>query len=353
VDESTCEFLAGYRFSGDVDGYPEGEAYFEGSPVLVVEGSFAEAVLLETLVLSTLNHDSAVGAAAARIVCAAGDRPCIEMGGRRTHELAAVAAARAAYVAGFVSTSNLAAGQRWGIPTTGTSAHAFTLVHQSESEAFAAQVRALGTDTTLLVDTYDVEQGIRTAIDVAGPGLGAIRLDSGDLIEQALAARKLLDELGATKTRIIVTSDLDEHAIAALAAAPVDGYGVGTSVVMGGGSPTAGLVYKLVARERDGHLEAVAKKSAGKAGRGGRKVAARRIESGVAVAEVVYVDQPLAERADERPLSVPLMRGGSVVHHEDAQDARSRWRAVRAELPAQAMQLSAGEASIPTVLAQG
>src|SRR6185312_16208615 len=121
----------------------------------------------------------------------------------------------------------LEAGRRYGIPTTGTSAHAFTLLHDDEKAAFQAQVEALGVGTTLLVDTYSVEQGIRTAIEVAGPDLGAIRLDSGDLTVQAERARKLLDELGATSTKIIVTSDLDEHAIAALAAAPVNGYGVG------------------------------------------------------------------------------------------------------------------------------
>jgi nicotinate phosphoribosyltransferase len=180
---------------------------------------------------------------------AAGDRPCLEMGTRRTHEEAAVAAARAAYVAGFAGTSNLAAGARHGIPTIGTAAHAFTLVHDDERAAFEAQVAALGAGTTLLVDTYDVTQGVRTAVEVAGPGLGAVRLDSGDLLEQAHAVRAQLDALGATGTRIVVTSDLDEYAIAALAAAPVDSYGVGTSLVTGSGAPTAGMVYKLVARE--------------------------------------------------------------------------------------------------------
>src|SRR5512144_93255 len=217
VDERTCEWLAGYRFTGDVDGYPEGEAYFPGSPVLVVEGSFAETVLLETLALSILNHDSAVASAAARMTCAAGDRPCIEMGSRRTHEEAAVASARAAYVAGFAATSNLEAGRRYGIPTAGTAAHAFVLLHDDERGAFRAQLDALGRGTTLLVDTYDVEAAVRTAVELAGPSLGAVRLDSGDLVVLAREVRAQLDALGADKTRIIVTSDLDEHAIAALA----------------------------------------------------------------------------------------------------------------------------------------
>ncbi|HLR95043.1 MAG TPA: nicotinate phosphoribosyltransferase, partial [Jiangellaceae bacterium] len=233
VDPATCEWLADFRFSGNIWAYPEGECYFPGSPIVVVESTFAEAVLLETLTLSILNHDSAVAAAASRMVVAAADRPCIEMGSRRTHEDAAVAAARAAYIAGFASTSNLEAGRRYGVPTQGTSAHAFTLVHDDEETAFRAQVAALGPDTTLLVDTYDVPSGVRTAVEAAGERLGSVRLDSGDLLTQAHEVRAQLDQLGARNTKIVVTSDLDEHAIAALAAAPVDGYGVGTSLVTG------------------------------------------------------------------------------------------------------------------------
>ena len=233
LDPRTLDWLARYRFRGDIDGYAEGELYFPGSPVLTVTGSFAEAVMLETLVCSVLNHDSAVASAAARMATAAGDRPLVEMGSRRTHEEAAVAAARAAYLGGFSATSNLAAGQRYGIPTTGTAAHAFSLLHDSEVDAFAAQVAALGTDTTLLVDTFDITQGIATAIEVAGPGLRAVRIDSGDLGVLARQARDQLDRLGAPDVQIVVSGDLDEYSIAALRAEPVDSYGVGTSVVTG------------------------------------------------------------------------------------------------------------------------
>jgi nicotinate phosphoribosyltransferase len=250
TDERLLEFLAGFRFSGDIDGYAEGDLYFPCSPVLTVRAPFAEGVLLETLALSVLNHDSAIASAAARMIAAACERPCIEMGSRRTHEEAAVAAARAAYMVGFATSSNLEAGRRYGVPTAGTSAHAFTLLHDDEVSAFRAQVATLGPGTTLLVDTYDVDQGIRNAVEVAGTELGGIRLDSGDLPTLAAHARELLDSLGATATRIIVTSDLDEYAISGMTAAPVDGYGVGTSLVTGSGAPTVGMVYKLV--ERDG-----------------------------------------------------------------------------------------------------
>jgi nicotinate phosphoribosyltransferase len=347
VDRETCSWLSGYRFSGSIDGYAEGETYFPHSPVLVVDGTFAECTVLETLVLSVLNHDTAVATAAARMVCAAGDRPCIEMGSRRTHEEAAVASARAAYVAGFASTSNLAAGSRWGIPTTGTAAHSFTLVHADERQAFAAQVEALGADTTLLVDTYDVEAGIRTAVEVAGPTLGAIRLDSGDLPSQARMARALLDDLGATKTRIVVTSDLDESSIASLAAAPVDAYGVGTSLVTGGGVPTAGFVYKLVARgDDDDRLVAVAKKSVGKGSTGGRKWATRSYTCGVADGERVYVDHVPAVHDDERPLMTAYVRNGEVLEVPSLAEAREHCRRSRTELPEEAMKLSAGDPAL-------
>ncbi|TFV64539.1 nicotinate phosphoribosyltransferase [Geodermatophilus sp. DF01-2] len=351
TDRRLLDWLAGFSFSGDVDGYAEGELFFPGSPVLTVRAPFAEAVLLETLVLSVLNHDSAIASAAARMVSAARGRPCIEMGSRRTHEEAAVAAARAAYLAGFAATSNLEAGRRYGLPTTGTSAHAFTLLHDDEAAAFRAQVAALGIGTTLLVDTYDVDEGIRTAVEVAGPELGAIRLDSGDLPTLATHARQLLDELGATGTKIIVTSDLDEFAISGLMAAPVDGYGVGTSLVTGSGAPTAGMVYKLV--ERDG--VPVAKRSEGKNSVGGRKHAVRRHDgSGTATAEVVS-SAPIDPGNGDRRLVVELVRGGEpctpAAPRAALAAARAHHARAREAMPAEAFALSRGDCAIETVTA--
>ncbi|MFI6580142.1 nicotinate phosphoribosyltransferase [Embleya sp. NPDC050493] len=355
VGPATLDWLAGYRFTGNIWGYAEGECWFPGSPLIVVEGSFAEAVVLETLILSILNHDAAVAAAASRMTSAAAGRPCIEMGSRRTHEEAAVAAARAAYICGFASTSNLRAGQRYGIPTRGTSAHAFTLLHDDEREAFTAQVAALGADTTLLVDTYDVATAVRTAVEVAGHELGAVRLDSGDLLLLAHRVRAQLDELGAVKTRIVVTSDLDEYAIASLRAAPVDAYGVGTQLVTGSGQPTASLVYKLVARamsdEPDAPLVPVAKKSPGKPSHGGRKSAVRRYDAdGVAEAEVLRPFRADAEPVPgERELLVPLVVDGEIVGREPLSAARTRHARSREELPLSATQLSRGEPVLPTI----
>ena len=355
VNEETREWLASYRFSGDVWGYGEGDAYFPYSPLLIVEATFAEATVLETLLLSIYNHDSAIASAASRMTMAAGDRPCIEMGSRRTHEAAAVASARAAYVAGFASTSNLAARQRYGVPSAGTSAHSFTLLHDSEADAFQAQVTSLGEGTTLLVDTYDVSEAVRAGVEIAGPELGAVRLDSGDLGVMAHRVRKQLDDLGATKTRIVVTSDLDEYAIAALAAAPVDGYGVGTQLVTGSGHPTCGFVYKLVAREGDdGVMVSVAKKSVDKISIGGRKFALRRLdEDGVAETEVIGIGTPPENDGNDRPLLVELVRDGEVVGREPLHDARARHASARAELPWSVQQMSKGEPVIPTIHLEG
>ncbi len=361
VDDATLAYLEGYRFGGSIAGYAEGEVFFPSSPVMVVEGTFAEAVLLETLVLSILNFDSAVASAASRMTSAALERPCLEMGSRRAHEEAAVAAARAAVVAGFAGTSNLEAGRRYGLPTIGTAAHAFTLLHDDEKEAFTAQVAAQGVGTTLLVDTYDVRRGVENALAAAGPELGAVRLDSGDLGVLAHEVRAQLDEAGARATKIVVTSDLDEYAIAALAVAPVDSYGVGTSVVTGSGAPTCGMVYKLVAREgADGALAPVAKAARGKVSVGGRKSAARRRDGdGRAVEEVLVTGADADVRGwaptdpSLRPLLVPLATDGVVdprwVGADGVRVAAERHRASRDELPRGARRLSADEAAVPTV----
>jgi nicotinate phosphoribosyltransferase len=311
-------------------------------------------VVLETLLLSIYNHDSAIASAASRMTAMAGDRPCIEMGSRRTHELAAVAAARAAYIAGFDSTSNLEAGRRYGVPTRGTAAHSFTLLHTSEREAFAAQIAEMGTETTLLVDTYDVFEAIKTGVELTNGQLGAVRLDSGDLGLLAAQVRELLDSLGASRTKIIVTSDLDEFTLAALAGAPVDGYGVGTALVTGSGHPTSEFVYKLVARtesdEQAAPMVAVAKKSINKISVGGRKYALRRLsEQGTAEAEIIGIGAAPSGDSNDRPLLVQLVDGGKIIGEESLDTSRERHRLARAELPLEALKMSRGEPVIDTI----
>ncbi|PWU44223.1 nicotinate phosphoribosyltransferase [Micromonospora globispora] len=347
VDDRAAEWLTNYRFTGDIDGYAEGELFFPGSPILTVSGSFAECVVLETLVLSVLNHDCAVAAAAARMVTAARGRALIEMGSRRAHEEAAVAAARAAYLAGFRFTSNLAAGQRYGIPTAGTAAHAFTLLHDDERTAFASQVATLGKETTLLVDTYDISQGIRNAIEVAGPELRAIRIDSGDLTVIAQQSRELLDSLGATETKIIVSGDLDEYSIATLAAEPVDMYGAGTAVVTGSGAPTAGLVYKLV--EVEGRP--VVKRSEHKATIGGRKVAVRRHKPTGTATEEVIVPQGVPDRQpNDRLLQRSFVVDGEPVALPTLDESREHLRQCLISIPWEGLKLSGGDPAVPVTV---
>jgi nicotinate phosphoribosyltransferase len=354
LDADTLGYLRDFRFGGDIDGYAEGELYFPGSPVLSVRGSFAECVVIETLALSIFNHDSAIASAAARMVSAAGERPLMDMGTRRTHERAAVAAARAAYIAGFAATSNLEAQRQYGIPTEGTAAHAFTMLYTQpggpdELAAFRAQVDALGTDTTLLVDTYDVTTGVANAVAAGGATLGAVRIDSGELGVLARQVREQLDGLGATQTRIVVSGDLDEFSIAALRADPVDSYGVGTSLVTGSGAPAAGMVYKLV--DVDGMP--VQKRSSRKESVGGRKEAVRLSRpTGTITEEVVHPAGRAGGPTEPcRVLTTPLVRGGQVV----AETGNAALLAARQlvasglrSLPWEGLSLAHGDPAIPT-----
>jgi nicotinate phosphoribosyltransferase len=351
LSDDTLEWLADFRFRGDLTGYHDGELFFPYSPIVTVDGTFGEALVLETVLLSILNHDCAVASAAARMDLAAGERLTIEGGGRRTHQEAAVDAALAAYVAGIDVTSNLEAGRRFGLPTAGTTMHAFTLAHDSEAEAFAAQVDAFGSDSTFLVDTYDTAEGIRRAVEAAGPGIGAIRIDSGDLGEEARRARDLLDELGATRCKIVVSGDLDEFRMADLADAPVDRFLLGTRLVTGSGAPTAELVYKLVAiaegTAADAPMRPVAKTSPGKGHRGGRKVATRVLDAdGLAIEERLIAPgdtvDPLPADHRERGLQVPWMRAGEAIRPFAADAARAHHLTVRTELPAAALDLDPG-----------
>ncbi len=323
-------WLREYRFGGDITGYAEGELFFPYSPVLTVSGGFAECVVLETVLLSILNHDCAVASAAARVADAAAGKLFVEGGSRRTDLESAVAAARAAHVGGFAMTSNLEAGRRHGIPTAGTTAHAFVLAHDSETEAFRAQLATLGASSTYLVDTFDVAEGIRNAVAVVGTQIGAVRIDSGDLFAESRAARRLLDRLGAHQCQIVVSGDLDEFTIDDLekAGAPIDTFLVGTSLVTGSGHPTASMVYKLVAvasADRSAPLRAVGKLSPNKRTVGGQKTVYRTFgPDGFFNGEVLSVLPVEVPQSSMCP-QIPIFRDGEVVmQRSDVAASRAR-----------------------------
>lgn len=260
-----------FRFRGRVLAVPEGRVCYPHEPLVRVEGTLAEAQLVETVLLSIINHDTRVASKCARIVTAARGRECFEFGTRRTHEHAAVDAARAAYVAGFAGTSNEEAGRRYGIPVTGTMAHAFILAHAAdhgedgEAAAFEAFAETFSVPATCLVDTFDTLRGVDRASGI--PGLAAVRIDSGDLAALALKARIRLDLAGATNARVVLSDDLDEYKIDALTRAlvPVDAFGVGTMAVATPDAPSLGAVYKLVALEdAKGNMVAVQKRASAK-----------------------------------------------------------------------------------------
>lgn len=363
VSAETIEWLKNFRFRGKISGYREGEMFFPNSPILQVEGTFGECTLLETLLLSVLNYDCAVASAAARMVSASAGRPCMDMGGRRTNEYSAVAASRAAVIGGFKGTANLLAAKLYGLKAIGTAAHCFTLVHDTERDAFTSQIAALGKGTTLLVDTYNIEEAVKTAVEVAGPDLGGIRIDSGDLCALARRVRNQLDELGAKNTKITVTNDLDEYALASLQNAPVDSYGIGTMLVTGSGAPTCAMVYKLTEREgADGVMQPVAKLSKNKATVPGRKLAYRSYDyssdsCGVADCEHVISGSEVA-LAQFKPkdswenLLVDYMVDGEAdeqfMGHDAIMRAQDYCASALRRLPLAAQSLMRGDPAIPT-----
>ena len=327
------ELFERFRFRGRVLCVPEGRICYPHEPLIRVEGTLAEAQLVETLLLSIVNHDTRVASKCARIVTAAQGRECFEFGTRRTHEHAAVDAARAAYVAGFSSTSNEEAGRRYGIPVTGTMAHAFVLAHAAdhgedgERAAFRSFADTFSVSPTFLVDTFDTLRGVDRASEVAK--LAGVRIDSGDLAALALKARTRLDLAGQPNARVVLSDDLDEYKIDALARAliPVDAFGVGTMAVATPDAPSLGAVYKLVALEdATGKMVAVQKRAGGKGSSAAPKQVFRH--QGVDVIAMEGESHPgeaLLQPIDEMDLSLTAARARLVA---DLADTPPRLRSI-------------------------
>jgi nicotinate phosphoribosyltransferase len=247
---------------------PEGTAHFAMEPVLRVAAPIIEAQIVETYLLATINFQTLIASKAARIVTAARGRGVIEFGGRRAHGTeAGLFAARAAYIGGAVGTSNVEAGHLFGLPTFGTLAHSFVMAFEDEDEAFRAFLKVFPTTATILVDTYDTIEAVERLARDFGPGIPAIRLDSGDLLDLSIRVRQILDKAGMTDTKIFASSDLNERKIAELIArgAQIDSFGVGTELATSYDSPAMSAVYKLVATEREGRAKMKIKLSEEKA----------------------------------------------------------------------------------------
>jgi nicotinate phosphoribosyltransferase len=257
------DYLAEFRFTGDVFAVPEGTVLYEGQPVMNVRAPLIEAQIPETYLLSAITFETLVASKAARLVNAARGRDVIEFGTRRSHTPeAGVLGARAAYIGGCAGTSNTLAGFRYRIPVMGTAAHSWVMAFPSEKTAFAELQRLLGERTVQLLDTYDTLEGARLAARMGGPMWG-VRIDSGDFLELSRAVRRILDEGGMPQAKIMASGDLDEAKIAALleAGAPIDAFGVGTELAVSGDAPSMGAIYKLVEIESNGEIRHTAKNS--------------------------------------------------------------------------------------------
>lgn len=257
------DYLAAFRFSGDVFAVPEGTVLYAGQPVLNIRAPLIEGQIPETYLLSAITFETLIASKAARIMRAAAGRDVVEFGTRRAHTPeAGVLAARAAYIGGCTGTSNTLAGLQYGIPVLGTAAHSWVMTFETETEAFRQLQSLLADHTVQLIDTYDPVEGARTAARLGKP-LWGVRLDSGDLPSLSRDIRRILDNAGMRDTKIMASGDLDETKIADLvrARAPIDSFGVGTELATSGDAPSMGTIYKLVEIERGGEIRYTAKNS--------------------------------------------------------------------------------------------
>jgi nicotinate phosphoribosyltransferase len=304
-------YLASFRFSGDVWAMPEGTLCFSGEPLLRVTAPIAEAQIVETALLATVSFQTMVASKAARTVEAAAGRPVVEFGARRAHGIeSGVLAARAAFIGGCRGTSNVEAGRQFGIPTYGTQAHSWIMAHETEEEAFALFLDIFPRHAVLLLDTYDVRRAVEKVIALGRKPRG-LRLDSADLVADSVWTRHKLDEAGWGDVEIFASGDLDEDRIASLlaAGARIDTFGVGTSLSTSSDAPSLNVIYKLVEVERDGVIREAAKLSAAKITYPGRKQVYRSIDpAGHYAGDLITLEDEPAPSG--QPLLVPVMRAG-------------------------------------------
>jgi nicotinate phosphoribosyltransferase len=315
VSKEFFDYLAEFRFTGDVWSIPEGTAAFGMEPLLRVTAPIIEAQVVETFLLSTINFQTMIASKAARVVTAASGRGVIEFGTRRAHGTeAGLFAARAAYIGGCIGTSNVEAGHLFGIPTYGTLAHSFVMSFDDEDEAFRAFLRVFPETATVLVDTYDTIAAVKRLARDFGPTIPAVRLDSGDLCDLSRRVREILDEAGMTATKIFASGDLNEHKIADLISrgAAIDSFGMGTELATSYDAPALSGVYKLAGLEEDGRLSMRIKLSHDKATYPGAKQVWRFTdrEGRYARDVITLADEAPPDTATARSLLEPVMRKG-------------------------------------------
>jgi nicotinate phosphoribosyltransferase len=305
------DYLAKFRFTGDVWAVEEGTPIFALEPFLRVTAPLAEAQMVETALLAQTLFQTSVASRAARVVEMAAGRRVMEFGARRAHGIeAGVHAARAAYLAGFDATSLVEAGRRFGIPLSGTMGHSWVMAFPDEATAFQRYAETFGDGAVFLLDTYDTIEAARM-LAASGMKPKGVRLDSGDLIALSRDVRQILDAHGLRDTTIVVSGDLDEWRVSEIVAsgAPVDGFGVGTAVSTSSDAPALSGVYKLAEIERDGRFFPVMKHSAGKETLPGRKQVWRVVRNGIAVEDIIALADE-APPADARPLLAQVMTAG-------------------------------------------
>lgn len=331
MSDEFCAYLRNLRFRGDVWAVPEGTVVFANEPLVRISASIVEAQLVETYLLSAINHATMIASKASRVVHAAGEAGVMEFGTRRTHPDAAITAARCAYATGFVGTSNVHAGMLYGIPVMGTAAHMWTMAHPSEEEAFANYVTTFPNASILLIDTYDTLRGAERATKIARDKLKGVRLDSGDLLALSKAVREILNANGCSSAKIVASGDLNEYKIAGLrnAGAPIDLYGVGTDLVASLDSPSLGGVYKLVEIEQDGKLLPICKFSENKATFPGPHQVFRYLDSAGKLRKDVIAmadeDPATLDDGQAEALLVPRMKNGQRTNPtESLETIRSR-----------------------------
>jgi nicotinate phosphoribosyltransferase len=353
VSEGFWEYLRDFHFTGDLNAIPEGTVVFPEEPLLQVTAPLIQAQLVETFLLTVLNHQTLIASKASRVVDAADGKGVLEFGARRAHGFdAALFGARAAVIAGCVGTSNVLAGQVFGLPVFGTAAHSFTMAFADETESFAAFQRVFPEHTTLLVDTYDTRRGARRAAGLERKIQG-VRLDSGDLSLLSREVRKILDDAGQTQAKVVVSGDLNEDSIARLVAegAPIDLFGVGTDLMTSRDAPALGGVYKLVAIDTDGRHRAVRKLSLEKSTYPDVKQLFRNYD-----AEGRMTGDTLGLQDEALPgerLLQPVLRGGELVQPlPTLSDIQARARSQREALPPAVRRLEAPEA-FPLSISEG